>query len=96
MSKEQSKEEEYANDPHRPEFYLKDIPFTEEQMQASNALLVEALFNAGVIYKDQMENFPFDRTASQYCYSYTNTIRANCNYEFFGIYFIGSVPISLK
>ncbi len=58
LSKEELEAQEYANDPHRPEFYLKDIPFTDEQMQASNALLVEGLFNSGVIYKDRMENFP--------------------------------------
>ncbi len=30
--KDSIKAEEYAQDPHRPEYYLKDIPFTEEQM----------------------------------------------------------------
>lgn len=55
--KEKEKLEEYQQDPHRPEFYLKDIPFTEEQMAASNAALVEGLFGAAPIYKDQMENF---------------------------------------
>ncbi|MBQ9363460.1 MAG: tetratricopeptide repeat protein [Bacteroidaceae bacterium] len=49
---------EYANDPHRPEYYLKDIPFTEEQMEASNAALVEGLFGSAVIFKDRMENLP--------------------------------------
>lgn len=49
---------EYEADPHRPEYYLKDIPLTEEQMKASNNALVEGLFNSAVIYKDQMENFP--------------------------------------
>lgn len=53
-----SKAEEYANDPHRPEFYLKDIPFTDEQMAASNAALVDGLFNSAVIFKDRMEIFP--------------------------------------
>ena len=55
---ELKKQEEYAKDPHRPEYYLKDIPMTDEQMTASNAALVAGLFNAAVIYKDQMENFP--------------------------------------
>ena len=55
---EKKKQEEYANDPHRPEYYLKDIPLTEEQMATSNAALVEGLYNAAVIYKDRMENFP--------------------------------------
>lgn len=49
---------EYANDPHRPEYYLKDIPFTDEQMAASNAALAEGLYGSAIIYKDRMENFP--------------------------------------
>lgn len=52
------KEEEYKQDPHRPEYYLKNIPFTEEQMKASNDELVKGLFNSAIIYKDRMENFP--------------------------------------
>ncbi len=56
--KEAQKAEEYAQDPHRPEYYLKDIPFTPEQMDASNAALVEGLYGSAVIYKDRMENFP--------------------------------------
>lgn len=61
MTKEEKdsvKAEEYANDPHRPEYYLKDIPLTEEQMEASNAALVEGLYGAAIIYKDRMDNFP--------------------------------------
>jgi len=56
--KKKQKEEEYAQDPHRPEYYLKDIPFTEEQMTESNSLLVEGLYGSAVVYKDEMENFP--------------------------------------
>lgn len=56
--KDSIKAEEYANDPHRPEYYLKDITFTEEQMAASNAALVEGLYGAAIIYKDRMDNFP--------------------------------------
>lgn len=56
--KDSIKAEEYANDPHRPEYYLKDIPLTAEQMAASNAALVEGLYGSAVIYKDRMDNFP--------------------------------------
>ncbi len=58
LSEEKKKQQEYENDPHRREYYLKDIPFTDEQMEASNAALVEGLYNSAVIYKDRMENFP--------------------------------------
>ena len=50
--------QEYEKDPHRREYYLKDIPMTPEQLEASNLALVDGLYNAAIIYKDQMENFP--------------------------------------
>ena len=46
-----------VTDPHDRQFYLQQIPFTEEQMIESNAILQEALFNAGIIYKDKLEDF---------------------------------------
>lgn len=45
-----------ALDPHRREYYLAQIPFTEEQVQASNLIIMEALYNAGVIFKDKLDN----------------------------------------
>ena len=46
-----------VTDPHDPMYYMQQIPFTEEQMIESNAILQEALFNAGIIYKDKLEDF---------------------------------------
>ena len=46
------------NDPHKREYYLKQIPFTEEQLQASNDILADGLHHAGVIFKDQLDNLP--------------------------------------
>ena len=66
--KELEKLKEYESDPHRPEYYLKDIPFTEEQMAQSNAKLVDGLYNSSIIYKDRMENFPLaERTFLRIC-----------------------------
>lgn len=65
---EQKKQQEYENDPHRPEYYLKDIPLTEEQMEASNLALVDGLYNSAIIYKDRMDNFPLaERTFQRIC-----------------------------
>lgn len=47
---------EGADDPLNPNFYLKDLPFTETQLQVSNEKIADALFNAGRIYREQMEN----------------------------------------
>lgn len=44
------------NDPHKREYYLAQIPFTEEQVEASNLLIMEGLYNAGVIFKDKLDN----------------------------------------
>lgn len=46
-----------VTDPHDPMYYLQQIPFSEEQMAESNAILQEALFSAGIIYKDKLEDF---------------------------------------
>lgn len=58
-------------DTHRPEYYLAQIPLTEEAMQASNAQLSEALYGAGRIFKDQMQDFrkaeaAFERLVQQF------------------------------
>lgn len=46
-----------VTDIHEPMYYIQQIPFTEEQMDESNAILQDALFNAGLIYKDKLEDF---------------------------------------
>lgn len=62
------KQKEYENDPHRPEYYLKDIPLTDEQKEASDKLLADGLYNSAVIYKDRMDNFPLaERTFQRIC-----------------------------
>ena len=45
-----------ANDPHEREYYLAQIPFTEDQKAACHALIQDALFHAGVIFKDKLDN----------------------------------------
>ena len=46
------------NDPHKREYYLAQIPFTEEQVAASNKILEDGLHHAGVIFKDRLDNLP--------------------------------------
>ena len=45
-----------ANDPHNREYYLAQIPFTDDQKAASNEIIKDGLFHAGVIFKDKLEN----------------------------------------
>ena len=45
-----------ANDPHNREYYLAQIPFTDEQLEASNQQIQEGLFHSGIIFKDKLDN----------------------------------------
>ena len=45
-----------ANDPHNREYYLAQIPFTEDQVAASHDIIKDGLFHAGVIFKDKLSN----------------------------------------
>ncbi len=59
------------NDPHKREYYLAQIPFTEDQIEASNKIIEDGMFNAGVIFKDKLNNLPLSekqlkRLTSQY------------------------------
>ena len=56
-SDEKARKDSLANDPHHREFYLKQIPFTEEQMEESNTILSNGLYNAGIIEQEKLENW---------------------------------------
>ena len=45
-----------ANDPHNREYYLAQIPFSEEQKEACHEIIKDGLFHAGVIFKDKLDN----------------------------------------
>ena len=51
------------NDPHKREYYLKDIPFTEEQVAASNLIIMDGLHHSGVIFKDKLDNLQLGEKA---------------------------------
>jgi tetratricopeptide (TPR) repeat protein len=45
-----------ANDPKSRDYYLQQIPLTEEDMEASNTIVADGLYNMGMIYKDKLED----------------------------------------
>ena len=49
------------SDPHFIEYYLKQIPKTEEDIEVANDVIQEGLYNMGVILKDKLEDFPASR-----------------------------------
>ncbi len=56
---EKAKEEsEKENDPHFAEYYLKQIPSTEEEIVTSNDIIQEGLYNMGVILKNKLTDYP--------------------------------------
>lgn len=51
------------NDPHKREYYLAQIPFSEEQIAESNKTIMDGLFHSGVIFKDKLDNLPLSEKA---------------------------------
>ena len=51
------------NDPHKREYYLAQIPFTEEQVAESNVIIKDGLYNSGVIFKDKLDNLRLSEKA---------------------------------
>ena len=45
-----------ADDPTKRNYYLKDLPFTEQQLTESGKKIAESLFKAGLAYREQLEN----------------------------------------
>lgn len=71
ITKEDQEKLKRAEDPHYPEYYLKQIPKTDEEKNTAHEIIQEGLYNMGVILKDKMEDFDaskseFDRLLSRY------------------------------
>ena len=47
-----------ADDPHTREYYLQQLPFTQEDVDASNIIIIDGLYNMAMIYKDKLEDIP--------------------------------------
>ncbi|MDR3127042.1 MAG: hypothetical protein LBU08_01010, partial [Tannerellaceae bacterium] len=47
-----------ATDPKTREYYLQQIPFNPEEIEASNLIIIDGLYNLACIYKDKLEDFP--------------------------------------
>ena len=62
-SAEQAINDSLAQDPHNSEYYWAQIPFTEEQIEASNMLIKDGLYNSGVIFKDKLDNLKLSEKA---------------------------------
>ncbi|MDR3261745.1 MAG: tetratricopeptide repeat protein [Tannerella sp.] len=45
-----------ASDPKSREYYLQQIPFSEDDVEASDMIIADGLFNMGMLYKDKLED----------------------------------------
>lgn len=77
-----------AADPHRREYYLAQIPFTEEQKAESDRLIMDGLYNAGVIFKDKLDNLTLsERSLLRLTRDYTSSEHtADAYYHLFLLY----------
>ena len=49
-------EDTLANDPHNREYYLAQIPTTDEMKAACHDIIKDGLLHSGIIFKDKLEN----------------------------------------
>lgn len=54
---EEQEKAERANDPHYPEYYLAQIPKTEQDKQTAHEVIQEGLYTMGSILNDKLEDF---------------------------------------
>lgn len=47
-----------TDDIYSVQYYLNQLPFTPQAIEASNEIIEDAYFNMGKIYKDQLEDYP--------------------------------------
>ena len=47
-----------SEDPHERAYYMKQIPFSDEARAESDKVIMDGLYNAGIIEKDDLEDFP--------------------------------------
>ena len=62
LTKEDEEKLKRAEDPHYPEYYLKQIPKTDEERNTAHEIIQEGLYNMGLILKDKMEDFSASRS----------------------------------
>lgn len=57
-TQQESSSKSRTTNPQNRNYYLQDVPFTEEQMLASNELIATGLYNSGIIYSDDLYDYP--------------------------------------
>ncbi|MDH6356759.1 tetratricopeptide repeat protein [Parabacteroides sp. PF5-9] len=55
-----------ADDPKTREYYIQQLPLTPEDIDASNIIIEDGLFNMAMIYKDKLEDLPLSIEAFEH------------------------------
>lgn len=53
-----AEEKAVVSDPHKREYYLAQIPFSDSQKDNANSLIEEGMYQMGSIINEKLENFP--------------------------------------
>lgn len=74
-----------ADDPKNREYYLQQLPMTPEDVDASNIIIVDGLYNMAMIYKDKLEDIPLSVEAFENLDRRfpDNTHRLECYYQIY-------------
>lgn len=77
-----------ANDPKNENFYWKMVPDTDEKLDRSNQLIIEALYDLGLVYKEQMNDLPpaaetFEDLIARYD---SSKYHPTCYYQLYRLY----------
>lgn len=77
-----------ANDPHQREYYLQQIPFTPEAKASSDEIIMDGLYNAGIIEKDKLGDFPLAEKTLTRLYTQYPSYEKLCDvyYQLFLLY----------
>ncbi len=77
-----------SEDPHERAYYMKQIPFTDEARAASDDVIMDGLYNAGVVEKDDLEDFPLaEETLTRLTKNYTRYEKlSEAYYQLFLLY----------
>lgn len=47
-----------SDDPKTREYYIQQLPLTPEDIESSNVIIEDGLYNMAMIYKDKLEDIP--------------------------------------
>ncbi|MDD2798943.1 MAG: tetratricopeptide repeat protein [Bacteroidales bacterium] len=75
-------------DPKNPQYYIQQLPKTDEEIKNANDIVIDGLYNMALVYKNRLEDFPLAVTT----FYQLTTRYPNTNYlpdAYYNLYLIG-------